>query len=115
MDSEEPDDKSTKVAELTEEIAPMEEGICIIGQDGRIVGINTAFEKLTGYTKDELIGKSPLKVHPERERERILTRLKECHEKRSATGLQTVFLRKDKRRIPIRVEFDAYPRLKKDI
>jgi len=102
--------KRKKIADLMEEIEAMEEGVCVIGYDGKIVGINTAFEELTGYTRDELIGRSPLEVHPERERERIIIRLKECLEKQSTSGLETVFLRKDKRTIPMRVEFDIYPR-----
>lgn len=104
------DDESTKVAELAEKIEAIEEGICVIGYDGKIVGVNTAFEELTGYTREELIGESPLKMHPGREKERISIGFKKCQENHTATGFKTVFIRKDKRQIPTRIEFDTYPR-----
>ena len=109
-DSKAPDGKSINILKLVEKIEATEEGICIVGYDGKIVGVNTAFEELTGYTRDELIGESPFKMHPEREKERISAGLKKCQENHSAIGFKTVFLRKDKRQIPMRIEFDTYPR-----
>ena len=101
-----PGDESAKVAKLAEKIAIMKEGICIIGCDGKIVGTNAAFEELTGYTRDELIGESPLKIHPERERGLICARLSECVENGFARSIKTFFLRKNRREIPVHLEFD---------
>jgi PAS domain S-box-containing protein len=108
-DSKTTNDESTKVAELAEKIDTTKEGICIIGYDGKIVGVNKAFEKLTGYTRGELIGESPIKMHPEREKGRISAGLKKCQENHSNIGFKTILLRKDKRQILMRIEFDTYP------
>ncbi len=35
------------------------EGVMITGVDGRIVGVNRAFTEITGYTKEEALGRSP--------------------------------------------------------
>jgi diguanylate cyclase (GGDEF)-like protein/PAS domain S-box-containing protein len=35
------------------------EGVIITGVDGRIVGVNRAFTEITGYTKEEALGRSP--------------------------------------------------------
>ena len=102
-------DESTKIAKLADKIEARGEAVCIIGCDGRIVHVNTAFEVLTGYTRDELIGESPFKIHPEREKERISAGLKKCQDDHSTIGFKTFFLRKDKLKIPMRVEFVTYP------
>lgn len=36
-----------------------DEGICITGTDGTIKSVNTAFERITGYNKSEVVGKNP--------------------------------------------------------
>ncbi|MEJ5167861.1 MAG: PAS domain S-box protein, partial [Arcobacteraceae bacterium] len=36
------------------------EGILITDQNNKIIDLNPAFEKVTGYTKEELIGKDPM-------------------------------------------------------
>ena len=35
----------------------MSEGMMLVGSDGTIVTVNEAFEQLTGYTAEEVIGK----------------------------------------------------------
>ena len=39
-------------------IDTMNDGLMLIGTDGAVIMVNRAFEKLTGYTSDEVIGRS---------------------------------------------------------
>ena len=98
---------SKEATVLEEMIDAIPDGICIISHDGKIISVNAAFERLTGYTRDELKGESPLKIHPERERGLICAGLSECRENGSVGGFETFFLRKNRREIPIRLEFDT--------
>lgn len=100
-------ENSIKATTLEEMIDAIPEGICIIGYDGKIFSVNAAFERQTGYTRDELRGESPLKVHPERERGLVGAGLSECMENGFVGGFETFFLRKNRKEIPIRLEFDT--------
>ena len=39
-------------------INTMNDGLMVVGDDGVILMVNRAFEQLTGYTVDEVVGKS---------------------------------------------------------
>ena len=56
-------DQKTNEAEIRKLLAGMEQSansIVITDLDGRITFVNAAFEKMTGYGKNEVIGKSPV-------------------------------------------------------
>ena len=44
-------------------IDTMNDGLMLIGTDGAVIMVNRAFEKLTGYTSDEVIGRSCKILH----------------------------------------------------
>lgn len=91
-------EKKRPAAEMME---TMMDGVCVIAPDAKIVTVNAAYEKLTGYLRDELIGEMPIKLHPEIERKRILTWIRECSGKGFVRNFETVVLRKDKKEIPV--------------
>ena len=103
------EDERRQVEEALREGEATTEAVCVIDHDGKVIDVNAAFERLTGYIRDELIGQAPLKLHPERERRRISTGMRECMEKGIVRDFETVFLRKDKEEIPILLEFYTYP------
>ena len=90
-------EERAKAAEMMEAM----DGVCVIDIDAKIIDVNSAFEKITGYTRDELIGEVPLKLHTEREREAVLAGIRECMERGFVRDFETVFLRRDKEEIPI--------------
>ena len=97
-------------AAIAKVIETMADGVCVLSHDGKVLGVNAAFERLTGYAREELIGELPLRVHPKREREKIQVKLKECMERGPTKGMETSFLRKDSRELPVRLEFHTCPR-----
>jgi PAS domain S-box-containing protein len=61
----------------------------------RIVYVNDGFEKMTGYSRDEVIGESPRILQGEKTDRKVLDRLKECLIKGKSFFGQTVNYRKD--------------------
>ncbi len=48
-----------KILQSTAVFDSSNEGIAVTDRDGRIVSVNPAFERLTGYHRDEVIGRNP--------------------------------------------------------
>ncbi len=93
--------KEEKYPVAEEMMETMMDGVCVISPDARIIKVNAALEKLTGYTRDELIGEVLIKVFPKGETKKILTWIREYKEKGFVRNFETVFLRRDKKEISI--------------
>ena len=58
------------------------EGIMITGQDGRIIDVNDAFTRITGYSREESLGRNPRFLKSGRQERSFYTEMwKELHEK----------------------------------
>jgi len=78
----------------------------------RIVYVNDGFEKMTGYSRDEVIGESPRILQGEKTDRKVLDRLKECLIKGKSFFGQTVNYRKDGSEYIN--QWDIHPLLNKD-
>lgn len=78
----------------------------------RIVYVNDGFEKMTGYSREEVIGESPRILQGEKTDRKVLDRLKECLIKGKSFFGQTVNYRKDGSEYIN--QWDIHPLLNKD-
>lgn len=84
------------------------EGIVLLGTDGAILEANEGFQKMFGYSHDELIGKTPLSlIVPEDATQDSMQTFNVSAQKHEAARLSTV--RKKKNGEFINVEVLAYP------
>ena len=92
-----------EVLMLAVESAPS--GLLILNAAGRIRSVNHAVEKLFGYTREELAGRSVESLMPERFRERHVEHRHSFHANRSSRmgGRDLLGLRKDGVEIPLQV------------
>ncbi len=72
------------------------DAIFIIDSKGNFIEMNKAAEELTGYLKQELIGKSFLSLHPEKEHKEILSKFKKAPEIRNGIMNSMELTKKDK-------------------
>lgn len=85
-------------------IEEMPDGVMLVDMDSKILYINKAFERLLGYTSDELIGKSALELPTYRgvkDREKARDALKEVLEKGSAEHIDIGAINKSGEEIAI--------------
>ena len=85
-------------------IEELPDGVMLVDMDGKIVYINKAFEKLLGYTSDELIGKSALELPTYRgakDMEKAREALKEVMEKGTAEHIDIGAINKSGEEIAI--------------
>lgn len=73
----------------------------------RIVFVNPAFERMTGYSADEVIGRTPRLLHGPRSDRSTLSQLRASLERWESRRVRMTNYRKN--RIPFDVEFDVTP------
>ena len=73
----------------------------------RIVYVNSAFERMTGFSASEVIGRTPRLLHGPRTSRLELDRLRSAFERRESCRVAVTNYRKDGR--PFDVEFDVVP------
>jgi PAS domain S-box-containing protein len=71
-------------------------GIALIAPDGRFIAANLAFQKMLGYTEDELQGRTTFDIAHEEDRAATEARIAEAHEgQRRDWRVEKRYLRKD--------------------
>ncbi len=93
--------KTVAIRESAEMMDTMSDGVAAIDVEGKLTMVNTALEKIAGYTKGELIGKPPFLLFPETEKEKLSAAMNECLKKGIVRNLESIFLTKDKKKIPV--------------
>jgi len=86
-----------------------QDALYMLDSEGRYVLVNEAYEELTGYTRDELIGSTTQVLDPEaraQRRDLIVDLLNEDTDRRQHAWLSTLETA-DGRRIPVEVNFAA--------
>ncbi len=68
--------------------------------DGRVLEINTAFEKITGFCRDEIIGRNSLEIGLWRETEKREMLMEEAREKGGFQEQEVIFFTKEDIQIP---------------
>ena len=83
------------------------DAIVVIAQDGTIIRVNAQTEKLFGYTRDELVGRSVETLLPERARyQHVDSRRDYCANPRPrpmGIGLELYARRKDGQELPVEI------------
>ena len=85
-------------------IEEMPDGVMLVDTGGKVVYVNKAFEKLLGYTSDELIGKSALELptfRGDKDREKAREALKKVLEKGTAEHIDIGAINKSGEEIAI--------------
>lgn len=78
------------------------DAICVVDVDGRYVFVSAAFERIFGYTPQEILGRPMIElVHPE-DRERTLATAREIIAGTPHFGFENRYIRKDGRIVHIR-------------
>ncbi len=86
----------------------MEEGITVTDMEGRIIDINKAISMQFGYSKEEVIGKTPLDVFlHEADTTKFHSRVKSMLSGESVTNEEYLGKRKDGKTFPISVSLSA--------
>ncbi|HEX6533535.1 MAG TPA: PAS domain S-box protein [Gemmatimonadaceae bacterium] len=75
--------------------ATISDGVILMSPDGTIVDWNPAAERMFGYTREEVIGKSPELIHHPDERPALERRIREALEREGRWGGEMRFQRKD--------------------
>jgi PAS domain S-box-containing protein len=91
----------SQVARLTQT------SVIIMDSRGRVEWVNGSFTKLTGYSKDEVLGREPVEFlyGPETD-EKTAESLARCLEERRGANVEILYYRKDRTRIWVRVAID---------
>jgi PAS domain S-box-containing protein len=100
--------------DLVDEIVDeLPDGLSVFGTDGRMVFANRRLEELTGYTRDELIGRAVESLVPVRLRSSHVTHRTGYQgaprPRPMGAGLKTVLLRADGTEIPIDIALSPIP------
>ena len=102
------DEEGTKTEAILDSAA---EGVVTTDVDGRVIAINPAMERLSGWAEEVVIGKPYVEVFPlfdargeqvPRE-ERLLTRAMDKREVVATHGFELMLLTKDGRRVPVAI------------
>lgn len=84
-------------------IASLNDGIQIIDESGNIVYINRRFEEITGYDKDEIIGKHYRVFIAKEAFEHVASHMSHMKEQKGRKVIETTLETKDGRKIPVLV------------
>lgn len=99
---EQPEKKSWESREFAENlIESMKDAISILDGDGRYIHVNSAFSRMTGFTKDDLAGKEPpFPYWPEEECGNIMRSFEEVLGG-NFEEIEAIFKRKNGERFPV--------------
>jgi diguanylate cyclase (GGDEF)-like protein/PAS domain S-box-containing protein len=77
------------------------DAICVVDAEGRYLYVSAAYERIFGYTPEEVLGRSMIElVHPD-DRERTLLAAQEIMDGQPKTNFQNRYIRKDGRVVNI--------------
>ena len=77
------------------------DAICVVDTEGRYISVSAAFERIFGYTPEEVVGRPMIElVHPE-DRERTLQTAQEIMAGHAQPNFQNRYIRKDGRVVHI--------------
>lgn len=92
---------STNAPDLTKVMDLLLDAVCVVDEEGRYVFVSAAFERIFGYSQDELIGRLMIElVHPD-DREGTLAAAAEIMDGRPKMHFENRYVRKDGRVVNI--------------
>ncbi|MGH9753019.1 MAG: PAS domain S-box protein, partial [Blastocatellia bacterium] len=103
------DESEKRYRTITETVTDV---IVVVGEDGRVQFVNSAINRVLGYTPSEVEGKDLMMIIPERLRDLhnagMLRYMKTGHKRIKWSGIELPALHKDGHEVPVEVAFNEY-------